>query len=1708
MPAAPQSSAEIALRRLLAERVVIIDGAMGTTIRTYNLTEQDVRGERFKDALKDLKNNGDIYSLTRPNEIGDIHRRFLEAGSDIIETNTFSATAIGQSEFFIEDPREKGGRKDPAFYQGVIENKFLSELAHDINFQSARQCREWADRIANATGRRRYVAGAIGPLTVSLSNSPDPDDAGFRVVTFDQVKADYRRQTRALIAGGVDLLLVETIFDSLNAKAALVAIEEVFAEDKIRLPLMISAAVGRGGETMISAQTVGAFWNAVRTHKPLAVGLNCSLGPDLMRPFLEELGQKSDTFISCYPNAGMPNPLTPTGFDLGPADMARYLGEFADSGLLNIAGGCCGNTPEHIAAIAQSLAPKPARKVNILRPELSPEGPSDKSQVPSTESKVPNTNSQRPTSSSQPPADPLLTTRSSLPATSPSPLPLQLSGSLPFTQQPGTFIMIGERTNVAGSPKFAKLIKAGNYEEAVAVARQQVENGANIIDICMDEGLIDGVAAMNRFLHLLGSEPEVAKVPFMIDSSKWEVIEAGLKCLQGKGIVNSISLKEGEAKFLDQARTILRYGAAVVVMAFDENGQASSYAEKIRICERAYRLLVDTVGFPPEDIIFDPNILTVGTGIEEHNNYAVDFIEATRWIKANLPHAKVSGGLSNVSFSFRGNNVVREAMHSAFLYHAIRAGMDMAIVNPSMLEVYEEIDKNLLEHVEAVLLNRRPDATERLVTLGEELKAEEGGPSSREAGSTGGPERLRAIDEWRKGTIEERLSHALVKGIDACIDADTEEARKKYGKPLLIIEGPLMDGMRVVGDLFGSGKMFLPQVVKSARVMKKAVAYLQPFMEAEKVRNRRINELRLLGEKLTGDSIPLIEGFTYTPYPGLTAAERLIERKFAAELAADLEDAALQYERLFRNVLDRNNAQELSPDYAASRASRQRWSVATLGPAGGFIDWLYARKLASLPPDGLIAFNAGGQGSGKTTATLAAEVERAADLLMDGTLQDEARSRQQIAAALGLGHTIQIRFVYCPWENAVRNILLRAAEGTGRIVPLRRAAGGHHQSARTTLSLLAEKPAQSGRLEFMVFDNTDFAQPTPRALDWLRARLNPTVEKLLESGRQVADLYLHENRDNPNLSSEFIRDGFYQTSSHPGTVEPAQRGDVGGTAEGGSGTRREGPAEADSGSQPLTFSAPREHAGRIVMATVKGDVHDIGKNIVGVVLACNNYEVFDLGVMVSCEKILAAAKEKGADIIGLSGLITPSLDEMVHVAKEMKRLDFKLPLLIGGATTSAAHTAVKIAPHYDEPVVHVLDASRVIGVVSQLLSPENKPTFVADTKARQEKSRIDFADRKGARKLLSLAEARNRAQKFDWSTVDIPKPEFLGTKVFSTGGPSSREAGSIGGPASLRAGSNVEGSAPAEPLSLAEIASYIDWSPFFSTWELHGRFPDILKDPVVGEEATKLYAEAQAMLKRIIDENRYTAKAVIGFWPANSVGDSVEVYDPASVTLSEPVVSPSNPANGSRPQGLKVLKTFHFLRQQNEKPADQHNHCLADFIAPKDSGRIDYLGGFAVTAGHGVEEFAAEFRAKTDDFNAIMAQALGDRLAEALAELMHKKAREYSGYGKTENLEMKDIIREKYRGIRPAPGYPACPDHTEKPPLFDLLNAEANTGIKLTESNAMFPASSVSGHYFNHPDSKYFAVGKLAKDQIEDYSARKQQPVAESEKWLAPYLDY
>jgi 5-methyltetrahydrofolate--homocysteine methyltransferase len=1247
----------------MRQRILVIDGAMGTTIREYKakgvLDEASARGDRFRDNEKDILNNGDILTITRPDIIEDIHKRFLEAGADIIETNTFSATSIAQAEFFRE------GVKNPEFFQGIIEDSFLNDLAWEINFESARQCRKWADIVAEQTGRKRYVAGAIGPLTVSLSQFPDLTDLSFRYVTFDQVKAAYKHQVRALIAGGVDTLLVETIFDSLNAKTALVAIREVFEEDKIELPVQISAAVGPGGETMISGQVTEAYLNAMRHVKPLSIGLNCSLGPDKMRPFLAELAAKADCFVSAYPNAGMPNPLAPTGFDLLPPDMAGYAKDFAGSGFVNIMGGCCGNTPEHIAAIAKAVEGLAPREV---------------------------------------PADPHT---------------MRLSGSQPYVLSPGSnYLMIGERTNVAGSPKFAKLIKENKLEEAVAIARQQVESGANVIDVCMDEGLIDGVAMMTKFLTLLQTEPEVNKVPIMVDSSKWEIIEAGLKCLQGKGIVNSISLKEGEEKFKEYATKIKQYGAATVVMAFDEQGQAATYEDKIRICERAYRILVDEVGFPPEDIIFDPNILTVATGIEEHNNYAVDFIEATRWIKANLPYAKVSGGVSNISFSFRGNNKVREAMHSVFLYHAIKAGMDMGIVNAGMLEVYEEIPPEMLEKVEDVILNRRPDATEILVDYAEQFKGQAGGAKKAE------------IDlSWRNESVEKRLEHALLKGITDFINEDTAEALAKLGKPLSVIEGPLMDGMSVVGDLFGAGKMFLPQVVKSARVMKQSVAYLQPYMEQEKLAN------------------------------------------------------------------------------------------------------------------------------------------------------------------------------------------------------------------------------------------------------------------------------------------------------------PAQRS-----------------------------------AGKIVLATVKGDVHDIGKNIVGIVLACNGFEVTDMGVMVPCQKILDKAVEVGADVIGLSGLITPSLDEMVHVASEMERLGFKQPLLIGGATTSAAHTAIKIAPKYSGSVVHVLDASRSVPVTTSLLSEDQRAGFIKANEERHAKLREEYGKKKD-RELLSLAESRAKGQKFDWSTQEIATPSFTGTKTYE--------------------GTDL----------IATLRDFIDWSPFFHSWELRGRwipaegrFSSAHEDPEMKAkaeaEALKLYQDANALLDRIIAEKRFTARGVFGLFPANSVGDDIEVYSDESRT--------------------QVRTVFHTLRQQVIKK-DKPNYALSDYIAPKDSDRADHIGGFCVGI-HGGDEFAKEFEAAHDPYHGILTKAIADRLAEAFAEYLHQQARFAWGYEKPGDFANADLIKENYRGIRPAPGYPAQPDHTEKPILFALLDATAKTGVELTESMAMHPGSAVSGLYFAHPEAHYFGISVLGKDQVEDYAARKGMTVEEMERWLGPWL--
>ena len=1416
MPKGPEIRAE--LEKLLRTRIAIIDGAMGTTIRGYGLKEADARGTRFQSNEKDLLNNGDILSITRPDVIEDIHRRFLEAGADIIETNTFSGTSIAQSEFFVEDPREKGGRKDPEFFQKIIEDKFLNDLAWEINYESAKQCRKWADQIGEKTGRKRYVAGAVGPLTVSLSQFPDPEDLAFRYVTFDQVVAAYKLQIRGLIAGGSDIIMVETIFDSLNAKAALVAAKEVFDADGVERPIMISAAVGRGGETMISAQTTEAYLNAMRHVKPLSIGLNCSLGPDLMRPFLEELAAKADCFVSAYPNAGLPNPLAPTGFDLEPKDMGEYAKDFATNGFVNLMGGCCGNTPEHIAAIAKAVEGIEPRHVPALEPIM------------------------------------------------------RLSGSLPYNlTSASNYLMIGERTNVAGSPKFAKLIKEDKLEEAVAIARQQVENGANVIDVCMDEGLIDGVSMMTKFLILLQTEPEVAKVPIMVDSSKWEVIEAGLKCLQGKGIANSISLKEGEAAFIQRAQTLKRYGAATVVMAFDENGQAASYEEKIRICERAYRILVDQVGFPPEDIIFDPNILTVATGMDEHNNYALDFINATRWIKQNLPGAKVSGGVSNISFSFRGNNKVREAMHSAFLYHAIKAGMDMGIVNAGMLEVYEDIPKDMLEKVEDVLLNRRPDATEILVDYAERFKGQ------------GGGKKIEADLSWREVSVEKRLEHALLRGITDFIIPDTEEALKKYAVPLKVIEGPLMDGMQVVGDLFGEGKMFLPQVVKSARVMKQSVAVLMPYMEAEKARKSQERELLIKAAEQTvavlksGGSVTLAEGFSYIPSPRLCVDERQLEVKFAAELASDLEYTAKRFEARFGTALSVENVQQLSAESAASEKMRQMWHQATWAPAEAFLIWL--------------------------------------------------------SKHLGIA-------VAAPTP--------------------------HGQAARST-------------------------------------------------------------DRHPDLTAADLI-----------------------------------PAEA-----------ARQGGGKFVIATVKGDVHDIGKNIVGVVLSCNGFEVTDLGVMVSCEKILAKARELNADVIGLSGLITPSLDEMMHVAGEMERLGFKTPLLIGGATTSAAHTAIKIAPHYPSgSVVHVLDASRSVPVTTSLISEEHRAAFVAANEQRHIEMRAKYGQKK-ARDILSIDAARAKKFTCDWSAVDIGKPSFAGVKT------------------ALPEGGDIA-------VSLEELRRYIDWSPFFHTWELRGRWKsdeqrfssawdDAEKKAGAEEEARKLYRDANVLLDRIIKENRFTPKGVVGWFPANSVGDDIEVY--------------TDEARGGD------IEIFHTLRQQQIKK-DTPNYALADFIAPRDSGRIDYLGGFAVTI-HGGDEFAKEFDAANDPYSSIIVKALADRFAEAFAEWLHQQARFLCGIEKPGDLTNDELIREKYRGIRPAPGYPAQPDHTEKPPLFKMLNATALTGCELTESCAMHPGASVSGFYFNHPQARYFGISTdLGKDQIEDYAKRKGMTVAQAEKWLSSWLSY
>ena len=1224
-PANAALSAEIRLRALLGERIAVIDGAMGTMIQAHALDEAAYRGARFRNHPKDLKGANDLLVLTQPAIIEEIHLRYLEAGADILETNTFNAQAISLADYGLEG------------------------LAYEMNVAAALAARRAVDAHRAAGGGDAFVAGAIGPTNRTLSLAVDVNDPGKRTHVYDDFVSAYTEQIRGLLDGGVDVLLFETAFDTLVLKAALFAALQHFEAAGRSVPLMVSVTITDKSGRTLSGQMVEAFWNSV-SHAPLlSVGINCALGAKEMRPYIEELSGLAPVFLSAYPNAGLPNAFG--GFDETPEIMCGDIGAFAREGWVNIVGGCCGTTPAHIRAIAGAVKGLPPRRL----PEI--------------------------------------------------PRATRLSGLEPYTFRPEVFTVVGERTNVTGSPKFAKLVLAGDYEGALTVARQQVDGGANVLDVNMDEGMLDGKAAMTRFLNLLSAEPDIAKLPVMLDSSKWDVIEAGLKCLQGKSIVNSISLKEGEDSFRAHARLVRRYGAAVIVMAFDEAGQATTALRKVAIATRAYRILTEEIGFPPEDIVFDPNILTVGTGIEEHDAYAVNFLEATRRIKATLPYAKVSGGVSNISFSFRGNNTVREAMHAAFLYHAIGAGLDMGIVNAGQLAVYEEIPKDLLGLVEDVLLNRRPDATERLIAFAESVK------------KTGKAEVV--ADAWRSGAVEERLSHALVKGIVDFIDADIEEARLKYGAPLAVIEGPLMTGMNVVGDLFGAGKMFLPQVVKSARVMKKAVAYLQPFLEAEKK-------------------------------PGAASA-------------------------------------------------------------------------------------------------------------------------------------------------------------------------------------------------------------------------------------------------------------------------------------------------------PVT----------VLLATVKGDVHDIGKNIVGVVLQCNGYAVVDLGVMVPADRILAAAKERGARVVGLSGLITPSLDEMVHVAREMERAGLTVPLLIGGATTSPVHTAVKIAPAYGPPVVHVLDASRAVGAVSGLLGTDAAAAFDANRK-KQILLVAEHAART-AKPLIALGAARARAPRFDWALADLTVPAFTGARVLSD-------------------------------VPLAELVPFIDWSPFFHAWELRGRYPQILEDAVLGEKARELFADARALLERIVKERLLSARGVYGFFPANADGDDIRLFADAART--------------------RPFATLHTLRQQMEKPEGQPLEALADFVAPLTSGRADFVGAFAVTAGIGVDALCRAFEKDHDDYSSILVKALADRLAEASAEMLHQRARQDWGYGRTESLTADDLLKERYRGIRPAPGYPACPDHTEKKTLFSLLDVEAKTGISLTESFAMSPASSVSGFYFAHPEAHYFGVGRLGRDQVEDYARRKGLPLLEAERWLAPNLGY
>jgi len=1386
------------LKKILSERILVLDGAMGTMIQRHKLTEEQYRGERFKDHSFDLKGNNDILCITQPEIIKGIHRAYFEAGADIVETNTFNGTPISQADYHTQ------------------------HLVYEINFEAAKIAKEVAAEFNRKTpDKPRFVAGALGPTNKTLSISPNVNDPGYRAVTFDEMVDAYYQQTKGLVDGGVDILLIETIFDTLNAKAAIIAIQKYLEEKNIDLPLMISGTIVDMSGRTLSGQTVEAFYISISHAKNLvSVGLNCALGAKQMRPFVEDLSNISDKFISVYPNAGLPNEMG--GYDETPQSMASVLEDFLASGFVNIVGGCCGTTPDHIKAIAEIVK-------------------NHKPRIPKQQEPY-----------------------------------LRLSGLEPVILRPDSnFMNIGERTNVTGSKKFARLIKEEKYDEALSVARDQVEGGAQVLDVNMDEGMLDSEKAMTKFLNLLEAEPDIAKLPIMIDSSKWSVIEAGLKCLQGKGIVNSISLKEGEEVFKEHAKKVLSYGAAVIVMAFDEKGQADTFERRIEICKRAYDILTKEVGFPPQDIIFDPNILAIATGIEEHNNYAVDYIEATRWIKQNLPLAKVSGGVSNLSFSFRGNDIVREAMHSAFLYHAIKAGMDMGIVNAGQLVVYEEIPKDLLELVEDVILNRRPDATERLIEFAEKIKKQDKVHIAEKK------------DEWRNLSLEERLKHALIKGITDYVDEDIKEALNKYSSPLEIIEGPLMAGMNVVGDLFGAGKMFLPQVVKSARVMKKAVAILEPFIAT------------LQNSSLNNSLIP-------SPSP----KEKGVKNQSQA-LPQGIEES------------DKFN-----------------WMTADPGVYGLLKEFVKQNR------------------SNPTEAE-----EKMWELLRDRRLENYKFRRQHIIGKY-------IADFVCLEQKLVIEI-----DG-----------------------LIHQLP-----------DNKDSDEIRT---EWL----NKIGFKVIRfTNEQVF-------KDSKKVLEEIIKN----------LKVPSFGGDLG------------------------------EASGRasVLLATVKGDVHDIGKNIVGVVLSCNNYKVIDLGVMVHAEKIIQTAIDENVDVVGLSGLITPSLDEMVHVAKEMQRRGLKIPLLIGGATTSRIHTAVKIEPNYDSAVIHVLDASRSVPVVSSLLNPDKteREKFIQSVKDEYKKLREDYLKKKSDKQLIPIEKARENKLKIDWTKTRIKKPNKPGVSVLKN-------------------------------YSLSALRNYIDWTPFFMAWELKGKYPSIFEDEKVGIEARKLFDDANKLLDKIITEELLTANAVFGIFPANSVGDDIEVYTDES-------------RHG-------VITVFHTLRQQSVKTAGQPNLALADFIAPKDSGLIDYIGAFAVTAGIGIEKLIEQFEKNHDDYNSIMVKALADRLAEAFAEHLHELVRkEYWGYSPGEKLSNEELIKEKYIGIRPAPGYPAQPDHTEKIILFELLDVENKAGIKLTESLAMYPAASVSGLYFAHPESKYFNVGKIDKDQVLDYHRRKGMSVEEIERWLSPILAY